>query len=432
MSVLSDRLNGVLAEEAPVLAASLSPLGRQAAFPPDIPFQAAEARDKELNATIGQVTDGRGSVLAPEGIVDQLGGWESSDRNRGLLYSPLEGFPELRRAWRSWQRRFVSPDTESSLPLVTVGLTHGLSLVADLFGGANRTVAVATPFWGNYRQAFELRTGARIVGEPAYQENRFDPEALARVAEAAPDGEPVVAILNFPSNPGGYSPSDVERAEIVGSLCSAADHRPIVALCDDAYAGLVHDPEISAASLFWDLSGAHPNLSPIKVDGGTKEFSLFGGRVGFLTFGLHPESEAAAAMESKVKCLLRATVGSPVATTQLVLLNALQTNGVEAQMEVIRGRLSRRCQTLAAALDASDSDLFRALPFNSGCFALLELSSRLGMPANDVRKHMLSAQDTGLISIEPRYLRIAFCSVENGKLEELVRRIERGVEELAT
>src|SRR5688572_31950364 len=38
----------------------LSPLGRRAFFPPDIPFQAAQARGKTYNGTIGQITDGYG------------------------------------------------------------------------------------------------------------------------------------------------------------------------------------------------------------------------------------------------------------------------------------------------------------------------------------------------------------------------------------
>jgi len=54
-----------------------------------------------------------------------------------------------------------------------------------------------------------------------------------------------------------------------------------------------------------------------------------------------------------------------------------------------------------------------------------------GITADAVRRHLLEHQDTGLISIEPRYLRIAHCSVDAAALPELVRRLERGVAELA-
>jgi hypothetical protein len=48
-----------------------------------------------------------------------------------------------------------------------------------------------------------------------------------------------------------------------------------------------------------------------------------------------------------------------------------------------------------------------------------------------VRRHLLDRHDTGLVSIEPRYLRIAHCSVAVEELPELVRRLERWVAELA-
>ena len=170
--------------------------------------------------------------------------------------------------------------------MVTAGLSHGLSLLADLFGGEGKAVAVPQPFWGNYRQAFATRTGSRLLTAPAYVDGRYNPRAIADALAGLPPGEPAVGILNLPSNPGGYSPDREERRATVESLLAEADRRPLVVICDDAYAGLVFEPEIPRESLFWELAGAHPNLAAVKVDGATKEFSFFGGRVGFLTFAV--------------------------------------------------------------------------------------------------------------------------------------------------
>jgi hypothetical protein len=46
--------------------------------------------------------------------------------------------------------------------------------------------------------------------------------------------------------------------------------------------------------------------------------------VGFLTLPWEPESAPARALESKIKMLLRAMVGSPSAATQTLLLRALK------------------------------------------------------------------------------------------------------------
>jgi aspartate/methionine/tyrosine aminotransferase len=446
----AEAANAAIREASPALHEALSPLGRRALFPQDIPFQAAQARGKRFNGTIGQITDGRGGALALPSLAAALSGLPDAARNRALLYSPVEGIPELRSSWREWQRRFGVGDGPalSTLPVVTAGLTHSLAVAADLFGGEGRAVAVPRPFWGNYRQAFGLRTGARMVSEPAYGEDgRWEPRAIERAltspgagAGLAP-GEPAVAIVNVPSNPGGYSPTAEEREELAASLVRVAEERPLVVLCDDAYAGLVFEEDIPARSLFWDLQGRHPNLVPVKVDGVTKELAFFGGRVGFLTFPFEPGSAVEAALESKVKCMVRAGIGSPVAASQVVALQALLSGNAEAEVEAVRRVLAGRHRVLQEALAECDPGLLRPLPCNSGCFALLALGPEVlgskppeareaGMTADRVRRHLLEAWDTGLVAVGEEHLRIAHCSVSEEDLPELVRRLERGVAEL--
>ena len=439
----AEAANAAIAEASPALAAALSPLGRRAFFPQDIPFQAAQARGKRFNGTIGQITDGRGGAVPLPALAAALSGLPPAARNQALLYSPVEGLPELRRRWREWQRRDLGSavgEALSTLPLVTAGLTHALALAADLFGGEGRVLALARPFWGNYRQSFGLRTGVRVVSEPAFDGGRFDPRALERSLAGAglgadrDGGEPALALVNFPSNPGGYSPAEAERRELVESLLRVAEERPLVVLCDDAYAGLVFEQGIPARSLFWDLQGRHPNLVPVKIDGATKELAFFGGRVGFLTFPFAAGSAVEAALESKVKCLVRAGIGSPVAASQVVALQALESGRAGDEVQALRGLLAGRYRALRAALGACDPGLLRPLPFNSGCFALVALGPEAraaGATADRVRRHLLEAEDTGVVAAGEEHLRIAHCSVAEEDLPELVRRLERGVAALA-
>lgn len=430
MSDPLERFNAALASASPALFAALSPLGRRIYFPADIPFQAAEARGKEINATIGQITDGAGGALVPLSLARGLAALGEGERNRALLYSPVEGFADLRRAWARWQSREMGREMPATtLPFVTAGLTHGLSLVADLFGGEGRTVLIPAPFWGNYRQCFGARTGARVVPVPSFTAEGFDAEPLAGALAALPRDEPAVVVLNLPSNPSGYSLAAAERSRLGEALGAAASERPLVVVCDDAYAGLVFEPEVPRASLFWDLATAHPNLVAVKVDGATKELSFFGGRLGFLTFALAADSDAAPAIESKLKGLLRAGLGSPIATTQVLALAALESPTIEAEVEAIRALLAERYRALRAALSGVDPGHLRPLPFNSGCFALVELPA--GLDPERARQHLLATQSTGLVAVAPRYLRIAHCSVAAGVLPELVRRLALGVAQLA-
>lgn len=364
-------------------------------------------------------------------LASAFGDLPPEDLETALRESPVEGLPELRRRWRERQRRGVSPEVPSSLPLVTAGLSHGISLVADLFGGEGKAVAVPTPFWGNYRQAFALRTGAKMLVAPAYVEGRYNPRAIADALAGLPEGEPAVGMLNIPSNPGSYTPDREERRTTVESLLAEADRRPLVIVCDDAYAGLVFEPEIPRESLFWDLAGAHPDLLAVKIDGATKELSFFGGRLGFLTFGVAPESDVARDLAARVRTLVRTEIGSPPAVSQVVALQALRSPTVEREVEAVRLLLAGRYRVLKRALAGADPGLLTVLPFNSGCFALVEIPERLGVSSETARRHLLARHDTGLVSIAPRYLRIAHCSVDEAAIPELARRLETGIRELA-
>ena len=419
------REDAALRLEAPALWQALSPLGRRAPSaspagrghaperPDPVPARPAAAVRRRLEAALAGLPGGTAGTAA------------------ALADAPATGWPELRRRWRDRQRLEVAAAVPSSLPLVTAGLSHGLSLAAELFAGPGRAVAVPDPFWGSYRQTFAERGGGRLLTAPAYRDGRFDPLAAVRPLAELPAGEPAVVLVNLPSNPGGYAPAAGERRELTAALLAAADRRPLVVVCDDAYAGLVYEPEVPRRSLFWELAGAHPNLVAVKVDGATKEVCFFGGRVGFLTFGFQPGSAAARALEAKVAALVRSGIGAAPSASQAVLLAALCDATLESQVEAVRQLLARRWQALREVLAAADRERVDWLPFNAGCFALVEVPERLGIGAAAVRRHLLAHWDTGLVSIAPRYLRIAHCSLDAAALPELVRRLEAGIGELA-
>ncbi|HEX9944201.1 MAG TPA: hypothetical protein VGG03_19495 [Thermoanaerobaculia bacterium] len=299
--------DAVIQGECPALWEALSPLGRRARQPANfLPLQTLEARGKAFNATIGQITDGQGRAVPLSPMLAALVGLDEEERSRSFLYSPVDGLPELRRAWRAWQRRGQRPDLPSSLPTVTVGPAHARCLAAELFVAEGRSVVLPQPCRDGDRDLFVLRLGARPL--PC-----AEPLSVSRILDGLPEGEPAVVLLES-------SPAFLD------GLLAAAERRPLVVIVDDTWERL----GTPSASLFWGLAGRHPNLIPIKVDGADGHFGFPGGRVGFLTFPFEPESPIAAALESKVKMLLRAQVGSPSAATQVVLLRALRERGPTA------------------------------------------------------------------------------------------------------
>ena len=141
----------------------------------------------------------------------------------------------------------------------------------------DNTIARARPWsdssptiWGNSRQTFTTRTGAEVRTAPAFRDGRYNPRAITEGLGGLPAGEPAVAMLNFPGNPGGYSPTADERRILRRELLVIADQRPLVVVFDEAYAGLVYDDDVPRQSLFWEFAGAHEQLIPVKIDVGNE------------------------------------------------------------------------------------------------------------------------------------------------------------------
>lgn len=413
-----EHLNQTLRANAPAAWACLSPMGRDAVSPQGIPAQSAEARGCTYTATMGQVTDGHDHAVPLPALARALGG---IDPEQAFLYSPQGGLSELRQAWRSRLLRAGSGGAHS-LPLVTIGLTHGISLVADLFCEPGTPVLCPFPTWGNYSAAFGLRRGAALQSWPFFTDDGgLDIPAFE--AALATLKVPAVVILNFPGNPTGCSPTLAQWDRIRAALL--AHPTPLVVVCDDAYNGMVWESGLLVASPFNDLvRDADPaRLLPIKVDGVTKELGFFGGRVGFLTFGI--DGAAADALEDKAKALIRATVSCLPGPSQAAVLAALGDPALPAQEQHLKDLLRTRYDALRSALGQLDGTTLRPRPFNAGFFALIQVE---GQDADTLRRMLIAEHSVGLIAITSvNALRIAYGAISAEDIPELVARLRRAV-----
>lgn len=403
-------LNDSLARLHPAARRLLSPLGERAALPLGIPQQSAQARDCQRKATIGEITDGAGRPLVLPSLARHFA---NMDAQRAFRYAPQHGVPELRQAWR---QRMVG--ATASLPVATTGISHALSLCAELFASPEQPVLVATPYWDNYDNMFTLRTGAPLIPWQGHTSSgAFNLEAMGQALESV-EG-PATIILNFPNNPTGYSLMLSEVEPVIQRLL--AHPHPLCVLLDDAYQGLWYEKDVFNESLFRELSRrADPEkLLVCKADGATKEMVFFGGRVGFLTFSA--DGVAGEALAEKAAALIRATISSVSAATQMAVLGALQSPTLAAEVEEVRQILSGRYHALKAALR---QERLPFVPFNSGCFALLPVEA----DCEAVRQRLIREQSVGVIAVpSANALRVAFCSMEEEDIPDLVSRIARVV-----
>jgi aspartate/methionine/tyrosine aminotransferase len=133
---LARELNAIIKRTNPHLMEMLSKTGRRLFFPKGILSQSGEAKQKadpKYNATIGIATENLDTMYLPS-VMSFLNS-ESLRPDETLTYAPSFGIPELRRVWKEELYR-KNPSLEGkaiSLPVVTNGITHGISVLRTSF-----------------------------------------------------------------------------------------------------------------------------------------------------------------------------------------------------------------------------------------------------------------------------------------------------------
>jgi aspartate/methionine/tyrosine aminotransferase len=431
MNPLAQQLNETLKSESPNVYAMLSTLGKAIYFPKEgILSQSAEAKTKatKFNATIGIATEG-GQPMHLKVIQETLSAYNPKDIYE---YAPPAGKPELRAAWRT---KMIKDNPSLELksfgnPVVTNALTHGLSIVADLFADAGDAVVIPNKNWENYELTFGIRRGAEMVEYPLYNDQtRFNSAGLREALLAQKDKGKAIVVLNFPNNPTGYTPGPQEGDEIVAAIRDAAEEGiNVVVVTDDAYFGLFFEDSMHE-SLFSKLADLHPRVLAIKVDGATKEEYVWGFRVGFITYA-STSSAVLNALEQKTLGIIRATISSGPHPSQTFVLRALTSPEFEGQKAEKYDIMKRRANRVKSLLDSGRyGDVWEYYPFNSGYFMCLKLST---VTAEAVRSHLLNQYGIGTIALGETDLRVAFSCIEEDNLEELFDTIFKAVNELIT
>lgn len=429
MNPLAGQLNESIKTGSPHVYDMLSNLGKEIYFPKEgILSQSAEATShaKKYNATIGIATEG-GIPMHLGVIQDKLSAYQPKDL---YSYAPPAGKPELRSAWRNKMIQ-ENPTLEGksfSNPVVTNALTHGLSIVADLFVDEGDAVVYPDKNWENYELTFGIRRHGITVNYPLFTEDmKFNAAGLREALLSQKDKGKAVVLLNFPNNPTGYTPGVEEGEAIVAAILEAAEAGiNVVAVTDDAYFGLFFEDSLKE-SLFGRLADLHPRVLAVKIDGATKEEFVWGFRVGFITYASE-NKDVLAALEQKTLGIIRATISSGSHPSQTFVLDALKSPEFEQQklekFNIMKGRANK----VKSLLDSGKyGDVWEYYPFNSGYFMCLKLN---GISAEALRSHLIHEYGVGTIALGEHDLRIAFSCIEEEHLEDLFDLIYKGIQDL--
>ena len=420
LNPLAQALNQTIEEHAPAVMRMLSRLGKQLYFPKGILTQTAEAKEKatRFDATIGEARELRRSM----GLSSITRHFADLNPDDALPYASSYGRADLRSAWLA-EVREKNPslrDIPVSLPVVTAGITHGLSTVADLFVDEGDVLLLPDQLWGNYRMIFGVKRGARVETYPLLDlEDGFAVEGLRAALRAHVGAEKLLVLFNFPNNPTGYSVTVAEAESIRTLLVDTAEGGcDVVAICDDAYFGLFYDDHVLKESLFTRLASAHPRLLAIKLDGASKEDYAWGLRVAFMTYAIAGGAGAYEALEKKTGGCIRGTISNAPNLSQALVLRAMSDSGYRAQkaekFAVLAGRASKVRELLAQPRFAQAWKLY---PFNSGYFFTVRLE---GLDAEQYRVKLLDDYQVGVIATSDTDIRVALSCVDEGELEDLL------------
>jgi len=432
MNEIAKEINKILEEKSPAFYAMLSDFGRKIYMPKGIISQSAEAKSKasKYNATIG-IAKEHGEPMYLKSLYSFF---NNLTPEQIFPYASPYGVPELREIWREKivkENPSVKNREDISQPVVTQALTNGLMLVGDLFVDEGDEILIPDKLWGNYRLMYEVRYKGIIKTYKFFNDSLtgFNFDSLDN-ALAESKKEKIILIFNFPNNPTGYTPTEEEANKIVDIVKKHAEKgKKILIVSDDAYYGLFYEDNLINGTIFAKFVNCHPNIASIKIDGFTKEYYVWGFRVGFITFADYWHNpEAYEILEQKTAGAVRCSISNCSNTKQSILIQLKNDQEyIKEKEEKYKILKERALKVKEVVYNKKYADCWDVYPFNSGYFMCIKVK---GVDSEEVRKLALNKYGVGTISIGSTDLRVAFSCVDIDQIEDIFDIIAKSIREL--
>lgn len=186
-------------------------------------------------------------------------------------YSPVAGYPDLRKAIADKLRRDNSLTWGPENIVVSTGAKHALANAIQVLVNPGDEVIIFAPYWVSYSEMVKLAEGHSVVIDGAFENDfKVTPEQF----EAAITPRTKVVMFASPNNPTGSVYSEAELRAI-GEV--VARHEGIYVLADEIYEYINFTPEGHFSI------GSMPEIAErvITVNGVAKGFAMTGWRIGF-------------------------------------------------------------------------------------------------------------------------------------------------------
>ncbi len=249
MSILSNRINN-LAESQTI---KMAKLGR-------------ELSAKGINVI--SLSFGEPDFHTPQFIKD--GALEAMNNNF-TYYSPVSGYPDLRKAIAEKLKRENNLEYNFDQIVVSTGAKQALANALAIMINPGEEVIIPTPYWVSYSEMVKLAEGESVFID-ATAENEF--KITAEQLEAAITPKTKMFMFSSPCNPTG---SVYSREELAALVKVFEKHPNIYILSDEIYEHI-------------NFVGGHVSIAEfesmkdrtIVVNGFSKAYAMTGWRIGYL------------------------------------------------------------------------------------------------------------------------------------------------------
>lgn len=186
-------------------------------------------------------------------------------------YSPVPGYPELRKAIVAKLKNENGLDYSMSEILVSNGAKQSVCNTVMALVNDGEEVIIPAPYWVSYPQMVKLAGGTPVIVNAGFdQDFKMTPEQL----EAAITPKTRMLILCSPSNPTGsvYSKEELEAlAEVIKR------HEGLYVLADEIYEHINYVGHHESIAQFPGMKECS-----IIVNGVSKAYAMTGWRIGFI------------------------------------------------------------------------------------------------------------------------------------------------------
>jgi aspartate aminotransferase len=197
------------------------------------------ARLKSEGLPVYRLGLGQSPFPVPDRVVQAL-----RDHAHEKDYLPVSGLKPLREAVAGFNMRTQGIRTNPDLVMIGPGSKELIFLLQLVYYG---DLVIPTPSWVSYSPQARI-VGRHVYWVPTSPENywRMSPDQLEKLCRTDPD-KPRIAILNYPSNPTGYT-YPLERLK---ELARVARKYKVILVSDEIY-GLLHfrDQHVSVARFY--------------------------------------------------------------------------------------------------------------------------------------------------------------------------------------